>query len=120
MEKVHVFRFVDNRLNKELIALLMREAKGKFRMDSDGFVRYSHSHEDVIGNELICTIRSKVFPEWQVISFPAEWKDSYERYMTRHGIPFQGEIRDGSLRFFIPLVYRPHLWKLDEPSRLRR
>jgi hypothetical protein len=118
MKHGHSFRFGDDDLNDKLIALLKRKAKGKFRVDEDGFVHYSHDDEDLVGNTLICAIRAKAFPSWRVISFPAHWTGSYRQYMTQHKVPFREEVRDGELRFLIPQRFRPHSWKLEEPRRL--
>jgi hypothetical protein len=116
IHKTHTFRFVDDVLNQKLIALLKKEAPGKFSIDKKGAVKYSHAEEDLIGNELICKIRTTVFESWQIISFPAHWKNSYKRYMSENKVPFCEEIRDANVRFLIPRQFRPHAWKLVEPS----
>ena len=81
MDMMHTFRFVDEKLNQRLIALLKKEASGKFHIDAKGTVRYSHAYEDLIGNNLICRVRSQAFRLWQVISFPEDWERSYKSYM---------------------------------------
>jgi hypothetical protein len=115
IRKIHTFRFVDDELNKQLISLLEKEASRKFSIDKKGAIKYSHDYEDLIGNSLICRIRSKVFKVWKIISFPANWKESYKKYMFKNKVPFREEIRDAHLRFLIPFNFRPHTWKLEEP-----
>lgn len=120
MARLHSFQFTDEILNNRLTALLKKEARDRHTVDEDGVVHYSHDEEDFIGNDLICSVRGSVFPSWQIISFPKDWTESYQRYMTAHNVPFRGEVRDGQLRFLIPRNYRPHSWKLKEPDRLRK
>jgi hypothetical protein len=115
MKRMHSFRFADADLNEKLIALLKKRANGKFSVDAKRVVHYSHEHEDLIGNELICAIRAGAFSSWQIVSFPVGWTDSYKHYMTEHGVPFREELRDNELRFLIPRSFRPHSWKLEEP-----
>ena len=119
MTRMHSFKFSDENLNNRLITLLKEEAQDRHTVDEDGLVHYSHDEEDLIGNDLICSVRDGVFPSWQVISFPEDWTESYWQYMAAHNIPFRGEIRDGRLRFLIPGNYRPHSWKLKKPHGLR-
>ena len=116
IHKTHTFRFVDDVLNQKLIALLKKEANGKFSIDKKGTVKYSHTDEDLIGNNLICKIRSAVFESWQIVSFPEHWKNSYTRYMSKNKVPFCEEIRDANSRFLIPRQFRPHAWNLEEPT----
>jgi hypothetical protein len=120
MTRTHSFRFADKGLNNRLIALLQEEARGRYSIDDEGTIHYSHDDEDLVGNTLICSVRDSVFEAWQVISFSEEWAESYRRYMEAKNVPFQEEIRDGQLRFLIPANYRPHSWKLEEPHELRR
>lgn len=114
-KRTHSFRFVDEELHRKLIALLKSRARGKYEIDADGFVHYSHDDEDLIGNDLISTVRANVFPSWQVLAFPQHWTSSYRRYMHEHEVPYREEIRDGELRFLVERGRRPHLWALKQP-----
>jgi len=106
---------MDEALHQKLLALLRTKAKGKFTVDVNRVVHYSHDHEDLIGNDIICAVREEAFPSWQLVMFPAHWAQSYKDYMTAHDIPFREELRDGQLRLLIPRRYRPHSWKLNPP-----
>jgi hypothetical protein len=114
MEKSNSFRFLDDELNQQLLALLK---KGKIKHDvgKDGIIHYSTDDEEVVENDFICSIRDKVYPSWQVLTCPRDWTVRYEKYMTQHGIPFQEELSNGELWFLLPSTYRPHRWKLDNP-----
>jgi hypothetical protein len=116
MGKNRSFRFVDNDLNQELIGLL-KKSTVDHSIDKDGVVRYSTADEERVENDLICSIRDKVFPSWKIITCPSDWTASYKEYMSRHGIPFWEELSDGALWFLIPRKYRPHSWKLDGPTK---
>src|SRR5439155_3457648 len=102
MSRKHSFRFVDDGLNRKLLALLSRKAKGKFTVDASRVVHYSHDDEDLIGNDIICAVRGEAFPSWQLVMFPPDWAESYTDYMIKHDIPFREELRDGQLRLLIP------------------
>ena len=116
MKQTHSFKFVDEKLNRKLIGLLERKARGKFRVGAGGFIYYSSNDEDLIGNQLICEIRSALFKRWQIIMCPKDWAAKYKCYMTEHEIPFNEEIRDDNLRFLVSRSRRPHSWKLDFPG----
>ncbi|HVS35551.1 MAG TPA: hypothetical protein VMS17_08215 [Gemmataceae bacterium] len=109
------FKFVDDALNQKLIALLKRE-RLKHRIDPKGAIHYSADDEEVVENDLICSIRDQVFSTWQIISCPSQWAGRYKQYMVQHGVPFVEELIDGQLCFLVPRRYRPHSWKLDDPS----
>ena len=119
MAKRHSFRFVDDELNEELIRLL-KKARVIHRVDGGGIIHYSPDDEDLIGNNLICSIRDRLFPSWQIVSCPPEWTDSYRQYMAQHDIPFVEEASGHDRRFLIPSRYRPHSWKLEEPVSRQR
>jgi hypothetical protein len=113
------FRFVDDDLNRKLIRLLT-EARAEFRLDCDGVVHYSPRDEDLIGNDLISSVRADVFRAWQIVTCPPEWIGSYKDYMEERGVPFTEELSNGQLWFLIPRNYRPHSWKLKVPASGQR
>ena len=115
MKNHHSFKFLDSALNHELIMLLKR-AKIEHRVDSDGTIHYSKDDEDTVDNDLICSIRDKVFASWQVLTCPRDWGARYKEYMKQHAVPFLEERSNGELWFLIPRKYRPHSWRLDEPG----
>src|SRR5437879_3861339 len=113
MGQTYSFKFMNDRLNQRLLRLL-REARIHHVVDKDGVIRYSPEDERVVGNELIHTIRTKVFPAWQLLSCPKDWTDRYRCYMTQRGIEFSEELVNDQLCFLLPRKYRPHAWKLDK------
>ena len=119
MGKSNSFKFLDDDLNRQLIALL-KKAKVKHDVGKDGVVHYSSLDDEVVENDLICSIRDKVFPSWQVLTCPRDWIARYKKYMSRHEIPFHEELSNGELWFLLPRKYRPHLWKLDRPMKAER
>jgi hypothetical protein len=119
MAKRRSFRFVDDELNERLIQLL-KKSHVSHRVDADRVIHYSSDDEDVIGNDLICSIRDRLFRSWQIVSCPPEWTDSYRQYMAQHEIPFVEETSGDDRRFLIPSRYRPHSWKLEEPISRQR
>ncbi len=110
MEKT--FKFLDKDLNQELVGLL-EKAKIGHSIDTDGTIRYSADDDEAVENDLICTIRDRIIPSWQVLTCPRDWTGRYRDYMSRRGIPFQEELSNGELWFLIPRKVRPHSWKLD-------
>jgi hypothetical protein len=105
-------KYLDNDLNLRLVALLKKTGV-RHSVDEKGVVRYSSKDEEAVENELISSIRTDLFPSWQVLTCPKGWVGRYKSYMTRHGIPFREEMHDGTLWFLLPGKYRPHRWKLD-------
>ena len=85
------FRFADEALNQQLIALLKKE-RIRHTINAKGQILFSLNDEESVENDLINSIRDKVFPEWQVLSCPKDWPEMYERYMAQHAIPFQERI----------------------------
>jgi hypothetical protein len=112
-KKTYSFKFIDDDLNRRFLALL-KEAKVKHVVDRDGTVHYSSADEETVGNELLYSIRSKVFPDWQLLSCPRDWSDRYKRYMIHQGVPFREEVFNDQLGFLLPRKHRPHAWDLDE------
>jgi hypothetical protein len=108
----HSFRFLDEKLNRELVDLLNKSGI-VHSIDEDGVVQYSAGDGVAVENNLICSVRDKVFPSWQVLTCPSDWVARYRDYMSRHSIPFREELSDGALWFLIPCKHRPHSWKLS-------
>jgi hypothetical protein len=115
------FRFQNEKLNRRLVELL-RKSNAKCLIDRKGVVRYPRGETEVVENDVICEIRSSVFPRWQLVFCPRDWLDSYKNYMLNHGVPFEEELSDDEVCFLIPRGYRPHSWKLTppEPSKAQR
>lgn len=106
------FKFLEDDLNRRLIALLKNEIG--HAVDENGVIHYSPRDEWSVENDLIGSIRDRVFSPWQVLSCPKEWAERYRRYMVKHDISFKEELSDGQLWFLLPRKYRPHRWKLDD------
>jgi hypothetical protein len=119
MDKQLSFRLLDDSLNRALLSLL-KKAKIDYSLDEDGSIHYSAVVNDVVENDLICSIRDQVFPSWQVLTCPNDWVERYRDFMINRGIPFKEELSDGEFWFLIPRKYRPHAWKLDDPARKNR
>jgi hypothetical protein len=113
MNQTYSFKFIDSDLTQRLLALL-KKAKIKHVVDQDGVIHYSRADEETVGNELLYSIRTKVFPDWQLLSCPAEWTERYKRYMIQHGVPFREELFNDQMCFVLPRKYRPHSWDLEE------
>src|SRR5262245_49450724 len=113
------FRFVDDKLNQRLITLLKRN-EIFHNVDKNGSIHYAPSDEELVENELICSIRDDLYPVWKIICCPGDWADSYKNYMVKHGVPFFEELIDNQLCYLIPRKYRPHAWKLVAPIQERR
>jgi hypothetical protein len=109
------FKFADDDLNRRLITLL-NEKEIRHFVDKNGIVHYSPEDEELVENEVIGSIRDQVFPSWQVLTCPKGWTERYRQYMTLHGIPFREELVLDEIWFLIPGKYRPHSWKLAQPS----
>ncbi len=118
MDRNHTFKFLDSNLNRQFHRLL-HKSKIDHCIDKDGIVHYSSNDVEVVDNDLVCPIREKVFPAWQILTCPSDWIARYKEYMSRHGVPFQEELSNGVLWFLIPRKHRPHSWKLDIPSRMQ-
>ena len=115
MDLTHSFRFGDDDVNRRLIAQLKKTGL-RHSVDKFGVIHYSPEDEEQIENDILSSIRSRIFASWQVLSFPKEWAETYRRYMTQHGIPFAEEWIDGQLGFLIPGKYRPERWKLRQET----
>jgi len=119
MENSNSFKFLDDELNRQLLALL-KKGKIKHHVGNDGIIHYSPDDEEVVEEHFICSIRDRVFPSWQVLTCPRSWTVRYKKYMSHHGIPFREELSNGELWFLLPRKYRPHRWKLDDPMKTER
>jgi hypothetical protein len=115
MSASHSFRFAEDGLNRRLITLLKRN-RIRHSVEENGVIHYSRADEESVENDLINSIRSRVFSSWQVVSCPKEFAERYTRYMRQHDIPFKEELADGQSCFLLPRRYRPHQWKLDEEA----
>jgi hypothetical protein len=66
------------------------------------------SDTEVVENELICSIRSRIFPKWGIFTLEGDETPrpnvtaAYRAYMTQHGIPFAEEIINGFTWFLVP------------------
>jgi hypothetical protein len=115
MNQMYSFKFMDPSLNRKLLALL-KKAQVKHTIGADGVVRYSPCDEELVGNELIPSIRRQVFRSWQILSCPKVWAARYKRYMRDHDVPYTEELIDNQLCFLLPRRYRPHSWTLGKVS----
>lgn len=113
MSKINSFKFLDKDLNRRLLALF-RKGKIGHELCKDGTIHYRRDDEEVVENELIGSLRDKVFPSWQILTCPRDWIARYKQYMTQHRIPFREELSNGELWFLLPRSFRPHRWKLDD------
>jgi hypothetical protein len=115
---MHSFKFLDNKLNQQLIGLLKKSKIGH-SVDKIGVIHYSVNDQEAV-DDLICSVRNKVFEPWQILTFPNDWTKRYLEYMDRRGIPFREELSDGELWLLLPRNYRPHSWKLENVSKKER
>jgi hypothetical protein len=106
---MYSFRFLDNNLNKKLIALI-EGSDVEHTVDPQGTIHYSN--DLIVDNDLIPQVRNTIFPTWQVLSCPQSSEQQYRQYMTQHGIKFMGEIIDGKLHFLLSRNHDPHSWNL--------
>lgn len=113
------FKFLDEDLNRLLISALKR-AKLKHRVAADGLIHYAPGDEEVVENDLIASIRDKVFPSWQILSCPKSSARRYQQYMTSHDIAYREELADNQLCFLISGEQDPHAWKLAQKTSSRR
>src|SRR5215813_11508523 len=110
MRRTYSFAFLDNSLQKRLIARV-RQHNIPHSIDERMVIHYPSTIELVMGNQIISSIRSEVFPTWQTLSFPRGWAARYRGYLHRRRIPYREEISNGRLGLLIPGNYRPHQWK---------
>ncbi len=101
--------------NHRLVTLLLRRGI-PFAVSEDGTVRYSSRLDEVVDSEILPALRRRVFPKWQVLSFPADWAAVYRDYMHQRRLRFVPEWVNGQLVFLLPASYRPHQWSLPDPS----
>jgi len=111
----HSFQFLDELMQGELIAEL-RKRNIAYRATRSGEVLFSAENFEVVENEILCAIRDRKFPAWQIFTCPAEDAEKYRMVMQRDGVPYHEEMSDGALWFLLPRKYRPHSWKIDSPA----
>jgi len=116
MKTSRSIRFSNLDLNEKLIRLL-KKRRVEHRADEDGVLDYSATDIDLVENELICTIRSQIFPSWQILTCPPDSTEIYRNYMTAHDVPFVEECINGDRWYLIPSKYRPHTWKLTSKNK---
>ena len=104
------FRFLNGSMNAQLRHLLL-ENKIDHSVSDNGLIFYRLQDEEFIENELISSIRNKLFPLWQILFCPEEDRDGLLGYMKARNIRYEVEIMDGKLTFLLPAQYRPHSWK---------
>src|SRR5487761_1666332 len=119
MARNYSFKFLKRDLNRAFIRLV-KKARIDHIVAKDGLVRYSSDDEERMDNEIVSAVRKMAFPSWQVVSCPREWTGCYRAYMTRHRIPFVQEKSNDEICFLIPRKYRPHSWKIENPTSKRR
>ena len=119
MDQTYSFKFMDDNLNRRLLSLL-KKAAIEYIVDRDRAIHYARADEETVGNDLLCSIRTKVFPDWQLLSCPSNWTERYKRYMVQHGVLFREELFNDRLCFLLPRKHRPHLWKLEETGITHR
>ena len=118
MNRISSFRFVDDRLNQRLVSLL-KKSKVDHSIDKNGVIHYSARVQEAVEN-LICSVRNRVFRPWQVLTFPTDWTRRYLEYISHRRIPFREELSNGELWLLLPRKYRPHSWKLENFSKKER
>jgi hypothetical protein len=111
MPAMQSFRFVDDDLQRQFRALL-KTSGIDHTVEKDGAVVYKRDDEEIVENELISSIRNRIFGAWQILSCPKDWTNRYRAYMKENDIPYAEEITDQEICFLIPRRYRPHSWKL--------
>ena len=111
------FKFADERLQQELLDLV-RASAVPHTVDPDGTLGYAFAGDVFVGNELICSIRDKVFPEWHVFTLEGDelhrprTTARYRAYMRERGVPFVEEVDDGFTWFLIPEGYDSFEWDI--------
>ncbi len=111
------FRFVDESLQRELLGLA--EVSGApHTVDADGTLRYSSADEQDVWDDLICSVRDRLFPEWRIFTLEGddvlrpEETEPYRRYMLDHNIPHYEERHNGFTWFLIPDDQDSHEWEV--------
>lgn len=107
----HTFRFADDELNRLLRAELAEHGVPSAR-DADGTIAYSAEDEERF-EDILAGVRRRVFPDWQVLSFPPSWAGRYRATLRRLNVPFAEEVSDGAVEFLIAGHHEPHAWEVD-------
>src|SRR4051794_40200216 len=101
------FRFVDGHLQDDLLALV-RGSDVLHSVEEDRTLRYASADAEMVENELICSVRDRLFPQWGVFTLEGDETPrpkvtaAYRAYMSQHAIPFAEEIHDGFTGFLTP------------------
>jgi hypothetical protein len=119
MIKFQTFRFLDDGLNRRLIALL-RKTKIRHTVGRDGTISFHPEDEEAFENDAVCSIRDEILPGWQILTCPRNWVARYRKYMDRNAIPFHEESSDGETWFLLSRKFRPERWKLETRKRVER
>lgn len=113
------FRFVDARLQGDLLALV-RASAAPHAVEADGTLRYAAADEELVENELICSVRNQVFPDWKVFTLEGDETPRprttarYRAHMAEHGIPFVEELADEFAWFLIPDEHDSFAWDVQD------
>jgi hypothetical protein len=113
------FRFVDGGLQADLLARV-RSSGALHAVDADGTLRYASLEAELVENELICSVREQVFPDWHLFTLEGDETPRprtmalYRAYMVEHGIPFAEEVADGSVWFLLPQGYDSFEWDIPD------
>jgi hypothetical protein len=113
------FRFVDGALQTDLLARVGASG-ARHAVGDDGTLRYASVDEELVGNELICAVRTGVFPEWGVFTLEGDETTRpritarYRAYMVEHRIPFVEEVVDGFVWFLLPDGYDSFEWGIAD------
>jgi hypothetical protein len=113
------FRFIDQRLQQEVLTRIARTGVAH-EIGEDGMLHYASVDAEVVENDLICSIRDTVFPAWSIFTVegcglapdPLE-TGKYRDYMRTHHIPFVEEVHDTERWFLIPDPYDSFAWNVS-------
>ena len=115
MAESRSIKFAEAAQNRRLVTLLLQRGI-PFSVTKDGTVRYPGRFDEVVDSQILSPLRRRVFPKWQVLSFPPDWATVYGDYMRQRKLPFVPEWVNGQLVYLLPASYRPHTWTLPDPS----
>ena len=116
------FLFVDKGLQEHLLALV-RASGVPHAIEADGTLLYASADEHVIENELICSIRDQVFPEWGVFTLEGDEMPRpqttarYRAHMKQYGIPFVEEVVDGFVWFLVSQDQDCFEWRVPDSDK---
>lgn len=107
-----IFKFLNEKLQKKLISLLRKKAKNKFKILPSLYIEYDEKDVDLIENQLICSVRVSVFPNWQIVT-ASNNSFAFQMELQKRKVSFELEIKNFDIRFLINKKYKPHAWKID-------